>query len=177
MTAKEKIISIVKPFIYILPGIVLAMNPKTSILAVCYIMGACALIYGISRIVTYFRSGADTPFRVFSLFIGIAVSIFGFICVAMPSSIASIIPFMFGIVLIFDSVMKLQHSLISKSSGIRTWWLELILTVLVFAAGIFLVFNAFGVMATAVRLFGIFLIIDGVLDIGKAVYFILDSRN
>lgn len=177
MTVKEKVIMALKPFLYILPGMFLVLNPKTSVFSICYIMGALGLAFGIMKIVSYFRQGEDTPFRVFSLFVGIAFSIFGFVCIAFPSAVASIIPFMFGIILVFDSIIKLQHSLFVKRNGIKTWWVGLLVSALIFFAGLFLIFNAFNFVTVTVRLFGIFLIIDGVFDIGKATYFLLSNRK
>ena len=70
-----------------------------------------------------------------------------------------------GIVMLVDATFKIQTSIDSKRFGISRWWLMLILAVIVAAIGILLILMPGETTRLMVRLIGLNLCMDGILNL------------
>ena len=70
-----------------------------------------------------------------------------------------------GIVMLVDATFKIQTSIDSKRFGISSWWLMLILAVIVAAIGILLILMPGETTRLMVRLIRLNLCMDGILNL------------
>ena len=135
----------------ILVGAVLLIAPGIALDVVCIIFGIYMIIYGAVKIMGYFAKDAYQLAFQFDLALGIVIAIVGSTCI--------------GIVMLVDATFKIQTSIDSKRFGISRWWLMLILAVIVAAIGILLILMPGETTRLMVRLIGLNLCMDGILNL------------
>ena len=78
--------------------------------------------------------------------------------------------FLIGIVVLTDSMFKLQTAFDAKRFGISNWWVIGLTSLLTGACGVLLVLNPFDGAKLIMRLIGITALLEGVLNLLVAVY-------
>ena len=96
---------------------------------------------------------------------GIVCVILGVVVIKNPEAIASIIPFVLGLVIIINSATKLQYSFELHKEKNNLWLSTLILSIIMVVCGIVLIFNPFKGAILLTRIVGIFILIYAVLDL------------
>ena len=155
MDTKEIIRELVTAVAYIVIGVLLALNPDMSATLICSGIGICALAYGAFTLLMYFLRSRDVDSSRLNLPIGIAFAALGVFCLIAPTVVLSIIPLLFGVVLLIDGAGKLGRALELRRSGFNGW-------------GVMLVTRPFVAVNSIMIMFGALLIADGLID----VYFI-----
>lgn len=153
---------------YIIVGIILILWPGTAVKAVCYVISAILIIYGAYRIIRYFRSNVAERYNQFDLAIGIIAAVIGIFILIRPYLFASILPFVIGLCILVDSILKFQNALDLKKSGMNRWQLPMIISIITAVLGVILIINPFGATKTLVTCMGLFFIIDGIANIFSA---------
>lgn len=158
-------------FFLCLMGLALMIWPEISAETFCLIIGAVSLIYGIVKIVGYFRQGA-AAYSLFQLDLagGIFLVVIGTILLIHPAYILTILPVVVGFYMIIDGVVKVQTSIDAKRYGLRAWWLVLACALLCVGLGVYLLFNPFEGGALLMVVIGVSILFDGVQNIFDAVY-------
>lgn len=67
--------------------------------------------------------------------------------------------------MLIDATLKIQTSLDSKRFGISSWWLMLVMAIMVAAVGIMLILMPGETTKVMIRLIGLNLCLDGVLNL------------
>jgi uncharacterized membrane protein HdeD (DUF308 family) len=154
---------LISSIVYIVLGLLLVLWPDQARLAVCYLLGAAALLYGADRIVDYFvRRQKQTEGSVqFGVALGITLVVLGLFLLFKANAVVAVLAAIIGVAIIIDSIMRLQISLnLSRFSG--GGWLPLFITaILTLVFGIILLFNPFGAVKVATVVAGVCLIVDG----------------
>ena len=96
---------------------------------------------------------------------GIITVILGIVVILNPQAIASIIPFIMGVLIIISSVTKLQYSHTLNQHQNSLWKQTLILSIITLIFGLVLVFNPFKGAVFLTRIVGGILLVYGILDI------------
>ena len=96
---------------------------------------------------------------------GIGMAILGIIVISNPKGVASIIPFILGVLIIINSAAKLQYSLELKKDNNNLWNSTMILSLITLLCGILLVFNPFRGAEFITKVVGIILFIYAITDI------------
>lgn len=151
--------------LYTLLGIALLFWPGMSINVVCYVLGGVTVVYGIFKLISYFRCRAEGTYFKMEFVLGALCVIVGLVLLASPVIIFSFLPFVIGIFVLFQGLSRLPAVLQLKSSGHSSWWVVMIITVLTLAAGVVLLFNPFSAVSITLRVIGATLIIDGLNSI------------
>ena len=123
----------------IIVGLVLLAIPGIALNAVCIIFGIYLIIYGVVKIIGYFAKDVYQLAFQFDLALGIVAAIVGIVFICKTSSIVQILSTCIGIVMLIDATLKIQTSLDSKRFGISSWWLMLVMAIMVAAVGIMLI--------------------------------------
>lgn len=143
-------------------GICLIIWPGISAGVLCYLFGAVLVVAGAVRIGCYFQRGISALWHRCELPLGLLDALLGIYFFTRPANVLLILPVIVGVVIIVDSVFKLQTSLELRSMGARRWWAILILSILSILVAIFLIRDPFEGTMTLMVCLGISLVIDSV---------------
>lgn len=80
-------------------------------------------------------------------------------------ALTDILSVMIGLLVLVDSVFKLQVAVDSRRMGAHSWWVTLVCTVVCLVLGILLVFNPFDGKQVLTIMMGVSLIVDGVQNL------------
>ena len=157
---------IMSSVITVLAGLILVLFPTGTLKVISYVLGAVAIIMGVVRTVRYFKQDHTYPFLFQSdLMVGLLVVAFGLFLVIFPDTVISMVPFVFGILLIGCGVGNVLRAVDARNAGLSSWAVLLALAVISIAAGVVCLANPFTVMETAVTVIGAALIYVGITDI------------
>ncbi len=123
--------------------------------AVGIILIAIGGIYVISKLINQ-----ENKFT--GMLVGFIVLILGVWILVHPTSAASIIPIVIGVVLVASGVQELRLSFAAKNVDATKWGWMIVGSVVTIIFGIICICMAFAILKTAMRLLGLFLIYDGV---------------
>ena len=165
MNKKEIAGELVTAVVYAALGLVLCFNPGMSIDLICAGAGVAALAYGAFSLLMYLIRGKDGDISRFTLPIGIAFAALGLFCLIAPGVVVSVIPLIFGIVLLIDGAGKLLRALEMRRAGLPGWGIVAAVAGFVLVFGLMMVTQPHAVIETVVRLFGALLVADGLIDL------------
>ena len=129
MTKKFVLNFILSAICYVALGIALIVWPAASINVFCYVLGGVTAAYGLWQIYR-FISHREERYATLSLMVGIVALALGICFFVKPELFVSILPFILGLYLIFDGVVKLQAAIDIKKEGYQKWGILLLLAVL-----------------------------------------------
>ncbi len=143
-------------------GLCLVLWPGISGEILCYVFGLVLLVAGVIQIRSYFRRGFAMLLRRYELPLGILDGILGLYFLSRPGNVLLLLPVIVGIIILVDSVFKLQSALELRQLGEGNWWSVLALALVNILLALFLLLNPFeGSMSLMVYL-GISLIVEGI---------------
>ncbi len=153
--------------LYILLGIPLIVWPTGAAKFICYILGAVCTVYGTVRIIMYFKNSANTQgmflaLSVILLFLGLAL-------IFAAEQIIAVFGIFVGVVILINSIMRLQIALNMRKHHADSWQLVLIFALIMTVISIVFIINPFTVPSLAFRLSGIALCIDGGMNLYSAI--------
>ena len=143
-------------------GVLLIFESEATIVSISYIIGGVLVAMGILGSMKYFYSETK---NFMDMVYGIITVILGIIVITNPQAIASIIPFIMGILIIISSVTKLQYAHTLNKHQNTLWKSTLILSIITLIFGLVLVFNPFRGAVFFTRLVGGILLVYGILDV------------
>lgn len=155
---------IITSLIYIMIGLVMAFWPEQIGVGLCYVLGALASVYGVVRAVMYFTKPSDDIFRN-DLAIGLIVLASGIFILVRPDFVLNILQYLLAVLIVIDSVIKLQRAVTLCKLQYPYWWCVLILAILTLAFGIVLLCDPFQTRNLLMTLIGVGLIVDGIGDL------------
>lgn len=157
----------------ILFGTVLTIWPKTSTQMIFTILGAVLCLFGAFRLLSYFlRESYDAMLRQ-DMTIGLVAVLLGILLMVKHEAFSTLLPTIFGCVLLVGGIGKLQSTIDFKRMGIRVWYIPLIAAVLCIVLGIVIMKKPMESMEVFTRLTGISVALEGLANLGTilAVYY------
>lgn len=153
--------------IYIIIGLVLLIKPVTTSKLISFIFAGLILVYGIIKVYTYLKTNHDYRnfFDKLDLIAGIISVALGLFLFFKTEIVLSILPFLVGIYLVFNSICGIQASLHLKHIQSKSWIGGFILSIVLTVLGIVLVFNPFSAYVLLLRFIGVSLIVNAISDI------------
>lgn len=150
---------------FLLLGLILLFAPAHGELFICYLLGICAVIWGIVHVVLFFKRD-DEP-RAFSSDIpqGVVFLILGVYLFVQPQAMHDWLPVLMGFAVVYDSVVKAQHAASLKKDGLAHWWWVLVAAMVTAVLGLLLILDVFD-PAFMWYFFGAVMVVDGLLDCG-----------
>ena len=177
MNKKELVSQLITAVAYIAVGIVVTLNPEASSNLLCRGIGIGALAYGAFCILFYFIRRGDDDISRFTLPVGIAFAAVGAFCLIAPRVVLSILPLMFGIVLLIDGAGKLGRALALRRMGFARWSLIAMVAGLIMFFGLCFVMQPGMAVDMVARLFGALLAADGAIELYFAFRVYKLNRN
>ena len=155
---------ILASILYLVLGLVLLIWPAASSLALCRLLGAALLLYGLFNLVGFFlRDSGMGAFRL-ELFLGVVATGVGIFFLVQPRLVLSFLPIVMGVYVVIDSAVALKRTLELYRMEYHRWWLSLVLALVGIVLGLVLVFRPFAVTTTSFRLVGVVFLYLGISD-------------
>ena len=131
--------------------------PNTSGNIICRGVGAVLCIWGVVRLVAYFRN--NEILGSFGLVQGVALAGFGLYILIRPGIIEVFLTTVFAIIIIVDGILKLQYALDFRKLDAGGWWIEAVCAAVMIILGIVVLFNPFVTVAAVMLFIGVVCII------------------
>ncbi len=158
-------------------GIVLVIYPNTSLALVCRAVGVIVLITGAGFLLSHIRGGIFSWFYKLDLILGVLFVILGGYILFNPLGLLSIIPIVFGVLLIYHGISDLGQALELRKYEADRWWISIIVAVITIALGVMIMKNPFNTIDMLMRIIGVCLIYDGLSDLLLVGKFSKSIRN
>ena len=165
---------IVMSVLYLALGIFLLMVPGTALNVVCYALGGVVLLGAVIQLVRYFLVERGIFQSQLTLISGLVCLALGGFLILRSDIVVRILPIVFGLFVIFDSLGRVQSALELRRCGYGSWKGFLLLALLSVVLGVVMIVDPFGAMETLVMAIGVILIIEGSLS---ALYTMLAVRR
>lgn len=146
-------------------GALLIYQSEITIVSISYIIGALLVAIGALSLLKFIKNINNNQKNELDVVYGVVTIILGIIVIGNPQAIASIIPFVIGIIIIINSTVKLQYSLELKKNKNNLWKSTITLSLVTFFCGMLLIFNPFKGAVVITKLIGILILIYAILDI------------
>ena len=170
---KSGLISLIPSAVFLFLGIILIKHPEDTIRYVSYILGALLIAFGVIRLNTYFSLREKFQYYDFNLMLGSLCFLIGLVIITFGKTIASIFGIVIGIWIVLSSVNRIHLSLKLKDSGLKYWYISLIVAILVLMVGLYVIFTPELILVTL----GILLLIYSAIDILQSLIFIVNTEK
>lgn len=168
---KTGIISIIESLVFIGLGAILVWQADFALKVISYILGFSFIITGGVKIVRCIQTNKDYfEFYNYELIYGLMAVVIGIVTIYYSSAIETILRIIIGVWIIYSSFIKLSLSLKIKSIGEKAWIYSLILAIVMFICGLYIILNSGAILATIGVIMIIYSLIDIIEDIICLVY-------
>jgi uncharacterized membrane protein HdeD (DUF308 family) len=156
--------------LYLALGAFLILQPGTALNMVCYALGALVLVCAAVQLVRYFVAERGVFQSQITLVCGIVCLALGGFLIVRSDVVIRILPIVFGLFVVFDSLGRVQSALELRRCNYSSWKGILLLALLSVALGVLMIANPFGTMEALVMAIGVILLIEGVLNLLTTLY-------
>lgn len=161
-------------FFEVYAGIRLLTNPIDFTSSVVFLFGIIMLVVGVFSVIRALqvKAKSNLPYRL-GLFGGILDLIVGALCVFFTDKVVGLFPVLvmiYGIIMVVAGIHKIRNYLVLKDFGFRFSWLVVVSAILTIILGVIVFLNPFTATATAWTYTGIFLIVEGVIDLFTFIF-------
>ncbi len=160
-----KAIWLITGILLIVVGIIAACNPGATILSLALLFGIAILLFGIGSIVVYIVTRKYIFGSGWILADGIIATLLSIFLLCNQLTTAAMIPYIFGMWLIFSGVARLIGSFDMKKIGISGWGFMTAIGIIVMIIGFAALFHPLAAMVAVSILLGIFLIFQGIVAV------------
>ena len=143
---------------YIVFGLLICLFNVTILTMTIRVFGIIALLFSGYLLYTYFVQRISIS----PLFIGVPGLLISILMVFSPESILAMLPILVGIILIINSIVHMQKSLILKDFGYPRWNISLIFSILVLITGVILLSQPIQSLSIIMQILGIALIVEAI---------------
>lgn len=157
--------SILTSIVFIFLGICLFFYPDVVISMISYVLGGIILFTGVSSLIRYFTNKNKGILFSFDLIYGVFGVVLGGLLVLNPTGLATIIPFILGIWVIVNSIVKMRYSFRLKEYRNSAWFSTFVISLIILLWGLVLLFNPFEGALVITQVIGLFIIVYAVLDL------------
>ena len=157
--------SVPAAILYILLGLVLAIYPGFSGTVFVWLLAAATLLFALVRLTAYLkfrRRGISAPG---DLAAAVITGVLGIFFLTSPRQVLSFLPLVLGLLFLVDGVGKLPLLMEARKAKVPVSTPLLLSVMVPLVLGVVMLANSFGVVQMMIRVFGIGLLIDGILDL------------
>ena len=155
----------------ILMGIVLLILPGVATSVLFNSIGCVCILIGIIHVIKYFMLEARVAVVGNDMALGLAWVAGGIAVIIFKSLLVSLLPVVFGLVLLIGGGIKIQSSLGFKRMNAVSWYWELICAAVSVVMGILIVSNPFSTALLMMRVIGAALVLEGCMDVISRIAF------
>lgn len=159
--------AIIESFALVVLGVLLIIWPEIMIKIVAYLVGAFFIVKGGFQIINYFVEKGQRDYFNNGLLAGVVSVLIGIATLIIGEDIAGIFRVIIGIVIIYESLVRINTATKLASAGINDWKYLTVLSLIMLVLGIFVTFNTGAVVA----LIGGMMVVTGIIGIiGDAMF-------
>lgn len=162
LTEKARGNAIIISLLLCVIGLIVMIWPGMSADIVGIVVGITLIVFGISRLISYYSKYAFRFMLRWDLFLGAASIVIGIILLTGPRGLMKLISIAIGIAVLIDGLSKLQIALAAKKAGLKNWMIIMLFAMLSIIVGIVLAANSSKGARTIMTVLGISLFIDGI---------------
>ena len=126
---------------------------------------------------SYLRVGKTKWFGKIELVFGSIFAILGGFIVLYPLGIISIIPLVFGILLVYHGIANMKQAFELRQYKDKGWWLPVLIAASTIALGVVIMRNPFGTIEMLMRIIGVCILYDGLMNTMLVGRFVKSIRN
>ena len=168
----------VMQLVYLALGLALVFAPDMSARVLCYAFGAALAVVGLLAVWRFAAARQERLlFAWFSLVYGVLFTVLGIFLLVQPDTVLTVLPAVFGVFVLLDSLGRIQNALELRRAGLVRWWGMLFFALLSVVLGVLILINPFAALTTTVRVIGAVLLIESVLGLACALYTSLVLRE
>lgn len=156
--------SLFSAFLGIIIGTILLFLPQLTGLIAVRLIAIILLAFAINYLFKYYQAKKNNYNGYGYLISGIIALGFGLYIWIFPQYIISFIPFIVGIILLINGIVAIPLAIDLVKEG-NMWITALLTSGLPLLAGIFLMFNPYGVANFAIRILGLILLVNGITNL------------
>lgn len=162
---KVKTAYIILTICFMLVGVTLLFWPIIGLDMLCKIYGTFLIAYGIAKLSSYFTKDLFQLAFQFDFGLGVFSIILGFVMFFRTRNMVEFMAVCIGIFMLIDGALKIQTSIEAKRFGIQRWVWILVTSIITGTIGALLLFSPFTTTRMIVRIVGLGICIDGVMNI------------
>ncbi len=106
----------------ILSGVFLIAWPEVGKTIARYLIGGNFIILGGARVLGYFANDLYRLAFQYDLALGGFGVIFGILLIISPDNVQTALPYIIGVYVLIDSLLKFQTALDARAFGMKHWW-------------------------------------------------------
>ena len=146
-------------------GVFLFIESELTIVSIAYVIGAVLVGIGIVAMLKYISNINKNIKNEIDIIYGTVTVILGIIVISNPKAIASIIPFVLGIIIVLSSATKLGYGFELRKMNSDLWVGTVVISLITMLCGVLLIFNPFAGAKFILRIVGALIFVYAVLDI------------
>lgn len=150
-------------------GLLLIFYSELTIISISYVIGGILIAIGVIALIKYISNINKDIKNEIDIVYGIVTIILGIIVISNPKAIASIIPFVLGVLIVINSTAKIDYSFKLKKNKNKLWVSTLIVALVALVCGVLLIFNPFTGAEFITKIIGVILLIYAILDIVSTI--------
>lgn len=167
--------SMILPILFCLVcGLLLIFFGNLALRITAYVLAGVMILCGIWSVIIYLRSDPVRRITESRLATGLILLVAGTLLAFNPNYLEDVLPFIWGLALLFGGFLKIQYAFDRKSLGAEKWWILLILAAFSIILGVISLLNPAFLGDKKELVIGILLTVEAVLDI---VVFLLLKRK
>ena len=143
-------------------GVLFTPLPESMLGIACYVAGGVTIVWGLAGIALGIKRGEGR--KAYNIILNAVIIITGVLLLLAPDFISDIITILLGVLLIADSILKIQDSFSLYRLKARGWLATAIAGGVCAVLGLIAVFNPFATMRMLMIFVGISMLVDSVLS-------------
>ena len=159
--------AIVESFALMILGILFVIWPDAMIKILAYLVGAFFIIKGGYQVINYYVEKGQNDFLNNGLLSGIVSILIGIAALIIGEDIAHIFRVIIGIIVIYESLVRINTASKLASVGESSWRYIIVLALIMLILGIFITFNT----GAIVTLIGWLMVATGLIGIVGDIVF------
>ena len=152
-------------------GLLLIFFGNLALRITAYVLAGVMILCGVWSGIVYLRSDPVRRITESRLATGLILLVAGTLLAFNPNYLEDILPFIWGLALLFGAFLKIQYAFDEKSVQVKKWWIMLIFAAFSLIVGIIALLNPAFLGENRNLVIGILLVLEAILDI--TVFFLL----
>lgn len=161
-------------FFCLISGLLLILLEDLTMRITGYVLAGALILFGGWLLIGYFRSVPLVRIVEAKLAIGLILLVTGVMLAFSPESLKELLPYAWGLSLLFGGFLKIQYAFDRKALGSEKWWVLLIMAAFSLVIGVISLLNDDFLGDKEELVIGILLTLEAVLDI--TVFLMLKRR-
>lgn len=144
-------------------GLALIFQSENTIITISYVIGGILIALGAMSFLKKPKEGGSS--REMDITYAVIAAALGSLIIFNPTIIATVIPIVIGVGMIFSGAAKLQIAMTLRKAKIAIWQSTMIMSVISVLIGVLLVFNPFSTAVLMLRVMGILIVGFTLIDL------------